>query len=107
MAPLLLSALAARLARVLGQRCAQLVEARVGAQGEVGEVAAEALDALALRARQAVELLAQFPAPGALLLAQRVFPPLVRPRVRPAEQEYAQQCDGQYRQREQDPEQCW
>src|SRR3546814_9973420 len=52
-------ALAARLARVFGQRFAQHVQALVGAGAEFGQARAEAFDALRLRAGQAVELLAQ------------------------------------------------
>src|SRR3546814_3497084 len=64
-------ALAARLARVFGQRFAQHVQALVGAGAEFGQARAEAFDALRLRAGQAVELLAQLAAAVALLLAQR------------------------------------
>src|SRR3546814_4352033 len=49
-------ALAARLARVFGQRFAQHVQALVGAGAEFGQARAEAFDALRLRAGQAVEL---------------------------------------------------
>src|SRR3546814_12836424 len=62
-------ALAARLARVFGQRFAQHVQALVGAGAEFGQARAEAFDALRLRAGQAVELLAQLAAAVALLLA--------------------------------------
>jgi pimeloyl-ACP methyl ester carboxylesterase len=54
--------LGARLAGVFAQRFAQQVQALVGAGGQIGQ-----------RAGEAIELLAQFAAPGAGLLAHRLF----------------------------------
>jgi hypothetical protein len=65
-----LSAASARaLAGVFAQRLAQQVQALVGAGGQIGQ-----------RAGKAIELFAQLAAPGACLLAHRLFQAVVRGR---------------------------
>ncbi|KAG0922162.1 hypothetical protein G6F32_014789 [Rhizopus arrhizus] len=59
--------LGTRLAGVFAERFAQQVQALVGAGRQVGQ-----------RAGEAIELLAQFAAPGAGLLAYRLFQAVVR-----------------------------
>jgi pimeloyl-ACP methyl ester carboxylesterase len=66
---LALGRLGARLAGVFAQRLAQQVQALVGAGGQIGQ-----------RAGEAIELFAQLAAPGARLLAHRLFQAVMRRR---------------------------
>ena len=91
---LLLGVLAARLARVLGQRLAQHVQALVGAQRQVLQAPAEGFVALLLQRRQPVELLAQFGPALALLLAQRAL----EQRAGAAQHQHHEQSHGQQQQ---------
>src|SRR5690606_18076422 len=92
-----LDALGPALARVLGERVAQLVQAGVGAGAQVGQVAGEAVDALPLGGAQAVQLLAQLQAAVAQFLAQGLLQLRAQPvqgRLRPAQEQGQEQGEG-------------